>query len=455
VAPAVRQGPGSTLVVRPIRSDELPGWRAHVERFHYLGDAALVGESLRYVAHLDGELVALLSWGAASLRNGPRDRYVGWDAATKQEKLALVVNNARFLILPWSRSPHLASRVLAANLRRLSRDWAEVYGHHVVLAETFVDTARFRGTCYRASNWVCVGQTKGWSKSGSAYRFHGQPKAVWLYPLRRDFKAELCMTTEKCTRKAGFMVIEVEKLPLHGQGGLFEILREVPDPRKRRGVRHKMQSLLATAICSVLAGARSFIAMAEWAAEQSRETLVRLGSKRGKAPSERTYRRLFDTIDVVDIDRRTGSWVVEQQRLQAGAGLAMDGKTVRGSRDAGKTALHLLSAIVHGSSTVVAQVAVDAKTNEITQVEPLLSGLDIQGVVVTADALLTQREIARHLVEDKHADYVFTAKDNQPTLRKDIADLFATQEQAAKRRQQRRKQPPAAEAFPPSAPDRR
>lgn len=442
--------------MRPVRADEVLVWRAHMERFHYLGDGALVGESLRYMAHLDGELVALLSWGAASLRNGPRDRYVGWDEATKKAKLDLVVNNARFLILPWGRRPHVASRVLAANLRRLSRDWEKVYGHPVVLAETFVDTSRFGGTCYRASNWVCVGETKGWSRSGSAYRFNGQPKSVWLYPLRRDFKDHLCMAAGPCPRrKEGFMVLDVEKLPLQGQGGLFELLCGVADPRKRRGVRHKIQSLMASSICAVLAGARSFTAMAEWAAEQSRETLERLGSKRGKAPSERTYRRLFDSIDVEDLDRRTGSWIAEQLRLAAGTGLAVDGKSVRGSGDGEKAALHLLSAIAHGSSAVVAQVAVESKTNEITQVEPLLDGLDIQGVVVTADALLTQREIARHLVEDKRADYVFTAKDNQPTLRKDISDLFATQEQEAKRRQQARKKPPAPEAFPPSAQDRR
>jgi len=453
--PSAQPISGSTLVVRPVRADEVLDWRAHMERFHYLGDVALVGESLRYMAHLEGELVALLGWGAASLRNGPRERYVGWDDATKNVNLTLVVNNVRFLILPWAHRPHLASRVLGANLRRLSRDWGEVYGHRVVLAETFVDSSRFLGTCYRASNWVYVGETEGWSRSGRSYRFNGQPKAVWLYPLRPDFKQQLCTATGHRTRKEGFMVIDVEKLPLDGQGGLFDILRAVPDSRKRRGVRHQLQSLLATAICAVLAGARSFTAMAEWAAEQSRETLVRLGSKQGKAPSERSYRRLFDRLDVADLDRRTGSWIAEQQRLQAGAGLAMDGKTVRGSGDGEKAALHLLSAIVHGSGAVVSQVAVESKTNEITRVEPLLDGLSIQGVVVTGDALLTQRGIARHLVEDKHADYVFTAKDNQPTLRKDISDLFALQEQEAKQRQQARNQPAETEAFPPSAQDRR
>jgi hypothetical protein len=428
-------GSVSRLLVRPIRTDELLGWRAHMERFHYLGDAVLVGESLRYVAHADGAMVALLSWGSASLHNGPRDGYVGWDEGTRQANLDRVVNNTRFLVLPRGRRyPHLASRVLAANLRRLSRDWEAAYGHRVVLAETFVDTSRFRGTCYRASNWIHVGETKGWSKSGSAYRFHGQPKAVWLYPLARDFKAQLC--TVAGTSKEGMMVLDVEKLPLHGDGGLFEILGGVPDPRLRRGVRYSVQSVLATAICAVLAGARSFTAMGEWAAEQSKETLQRLGSKWGRPPSERTYRRVFDRIDVAELDRRTGRWFAEQQRLQAGAGLALDGKTVRGSGDGDKSALHLLSAIVHGSGAVVAQVAVESKTNEITRVEPLLDGLDIQGAVVTADALLTQKNIARYVVEEKKADYVLTAKDNQPTIRQDIATL-------------------GLDAFPPSAHDDR
>ncbi|MFH2008295.1 MAG: ISAs1 family transposase [bacterium] len=449
------RGSGATLRVRPISAGELSLWRAHMERYHYLGDTALVGESLRYVAELDGEMVALLSWGAASLRNEPRDRYVGWEADGRAANLHQVVNNARFLILPWGRRPNLASRVLAANLRRLSRDWEQVYGHAVVLAETFIDISRFRGTCYRAGNWICVGETKGWSKSGAAYRFHGQPKAVWLYPLARNFKEQLCTAAGRCMRKEGFMIIEVDRLPLYGQGGLFEILERFHDPRKRRGIRHKIQSILSTALCAVLAGARSFTAMGEWAAEQSKETLELLGSHNGKPPSERTYRRMFASIDMEELDRCTGSWMFKQRRLQAGAGMALDGKTVRGSREKDQGALHLLSAIVHGSGTVVAQVAVDSKTNEITRVEPLLEDLDIEGVVVTADALLTQRKIASHLIEDKQAEYVFTVKGNQQTLREDILDLFASQRQDAQQRQRASNQRPETDAFPPSAPDRR
>ena len=421
------------LIVRPIRTEERLVWRAHMERFHYLGDAELVGESLRYVALVDGVLAGLLSWAAASLYNAARDRHVGWDPQSRRANLHLVVNNSRFLLLPWTRRvPHLASRVLAANLRRLSRDWEQAYGHRVVLAESFVDSSRFRGTCYRASNWICVGETKGWSKSGATYRFHGEAKSVWLYALRRDFREQLCAPLS--TEKEGWMMVDVEALPLQGHGGLFDILCEIPDPRKARGVRHKIQGILATALCSVLAGARSITAMAEWAAEQSPQTLRRLGSKYGRPPSDRTYRRTFAVIDVEELDRRTGGWMAAQQKSLAATALAIDGKTVRGSGDGDNSALHLLSAIVHGSGVVVAQVSVGAKTNEITKVEPLFEPCNIQGAVVTADALLTQKRIAKHLVDEKKADYVFTVKDNQPTLKRDIAIL-------------------GLEAFPPSAPN--
>lgn len=440
--------------VRPIEAGEMLCWRAHMERFHELGDAALVGESIRYVAEQDGSWVALLGWASASLRNGPRDSYVGWDARSRAANLHRVVNNARFLILPWGRHPNMASHVLAMNLRRLSQDWNDVYGHPVTLAETFIDT-RHQGTCYRASNWIRVGVTKGWSKSGSSYRFHGQSKSVWLYPLVGNFKQELCKRAQArhISPEKNTMVLHVDRLPLQGEGGLFELLCDFVDPRKRRGVRHKIQAVLGTAVCAALSGARSFVAIAEWAAEQSTQTLIRFGCRRGKPPSRRTYERVLSRIDTRELDSRIGKWVAEQQGLPAGTGLAIDGKTVRGSRDGDHSALHLLSAVVHGSGEVVAQVAVDSKTNEITQVEPLFEGLDIQGTVVTSDALLTQREIARHLVEDKHADYVFTVKENQPTLRKDISDLFDSKEQEAKRLQGARDEPLETEAFPPSTSD--
>ncbi len=174
-----------TLVVRPIVAEERLGWRLYVERYHYLGDRTIVGEHLLYAAFLDGELVALIGWASAALRAPLRETYVGWDEATKRRRLHYVANNIRFLILPWVRVRHLASKILAANLRRLSADWQAVWKHPLFLAETFVDTARFRGTCYRASNWRYLGETAGRSKRGNAYLHGGTRKALFVYPLRR------------------------------------------------------------------------------------------------------------------------------------------------------------------------------------------------------------------------------------------------------------------------------
>lgn len=129
--------------------------------------------------------MALIGWAGAALQAPLRERYIGWDEPTKRKRLHLVANNIRFLVLPWIRVKHLASKVLAANLRRLSGDWHEAWGHPLWLAETFVDTSRFRGTCYRAANWRCLGQTAGRSRHANRYGRNGVPKALFVYPLHR------------------------------------------------------------------------------------------------------------------------------------------------------------------------------------------------------------------------------------------------------------------------------
>ena len=174
------------LVVRPIQPEERLGFRLYMERYHYLGDRTLVGEHLLYAAFLDNEMVALLAWASAALNAPLREAYVGWDEMTKRRRLHFVANNVRFLIPPYVRVPHLASKVLAQNLRRLSADWKTVWKHPVYLAETFVDTTRFRGVCYRAANWRCLGQTAGRSKRGNNYSRGSSRKALFVYPLRRN-----------------------------------------------------------------------------------------------------------------------------------------------------------------------------------------------------------------------------------------------------------------------------
>jgi len=160
-------------------------WNASIDRYHYLGYTPLPGAQLRYFVRSEGTILALLGFAAAAWKCAPRDTFIGWDAETRKKNLHLVVNNARFLILVKVRN--LASRILSLAARRIASDWYARYGFEPVLLETFVDTERFTGTCYKASNWHCVGATQGRGKL-DRYHEHRLPvKSVWLYPLRKDF----------------------------------------------------------------------------------------------------------------------------------------------------------------------------------------------------------------------------------------------------------------------------
>ena len=217
-------------------------------------------------------------------------------------------------------------------------------------------------------------------------------------------------------------MIDVNRLPLEGEGGLMDLLKTVVDPRKPRGVRHPVVTIVAIAVCAALSGARSFCAIAEWAQGLGRDALRQLGSKWKTPPSEPTIRRVLQRIDADRLDAEMGQWLARQHPL-AGRAVAVDGKTVRRGHQAGQPPPHLLSAILHQEAVVIGQIAVEEKTNEIPKLPELLEPLPLEGAVVTADALHTQQHTARYIVETKKADYLFIVKDNQPTLRQDIADL--------------------------------
>ena len=161
-----------------------------IERYHYLGYHALPGAQMRYFVVARGQMLAVLGFGASAWKVAPRDRFIGWSHEQRVANLSLIVNNARFLILPWVRSPNLASRVLSTVAKSLPRDWENRYGYRPVLLETFVEE-RFQGTCYRAANWICVGQTQGRGKLDRKHRAALPKKLIFLYPLRRDFRTAL------------------------------------------------------------------------------------------------------------------------------------------------------------------------------------------------------------------------------------------------------------------------
>jgi len=181
-----------SLTLRMVRRTPDEGlWDFLVDRFHYLGNPKIVGSYLKYLAYLDGRLVACLGWGSAAWKVAARDRFIGWQHSVREANLYKVVNNVRFLILPWINVQHLASKVLALNIRCLEQDWQEFYNQPVSLLETFVDTTRFKGTCYRAANWQYVGKTTGRGKYDRHNRATQPIKAVYLYPMSPHFREEL------------------------------------------------------------------------------------------------------------------------------------------------------------------------------------------------------------------------------------------------------------------------
>lgn len=160
--------------------------------YHYLGYQQPTGAQLKYLAFYGDQTVACLSFGPAAFKVAARDRFIGWPARAREERLSWLVNNDRFLILPWIKVPELASWLLSGCLRRLRKDWQLVYRHDLALCETFVEQDRFAGRCYAAANWMCVGQTQGRGRNDRLQQAGLPIKTIWLYALRADFRRLLC-----------------------------------------------------------------------------------------------------------------------------------------------------------------------------------------------------------------------------------------------------------------------
>ena len=179
------------LELRLVTRQDSALWNELIERHHYLGYTPLPGAQLRYLVYAGNRLLAALGFGASAWKVAPRDKFIGWNVQERERNLHRIINNARFLILPWITSRNLASRILSTAAKRIAQDWHVCYGYRPVLLETFVDRTRFRGTCYRAANWICVGTTQGRGKL-DPHRLHPLPaKDIFLYPLSQDFRQEL------------------------------------------------------------------------------------------------------------------------------------------------------------------------------------------------------------------------------------------------------------------------
>jgi Domain of unknown function (DUF4338) len=187
------RGPLSRLLPLDIqlvrRSPDEPLFNSLIEQYHYLGYEQPVGEQVKYVVKVRGQAIACLAWSSAPRHLGARDRFIGWDPQARRRNIRLIAYNSRYLILPWvEQVPHLASHILGQMAKRVPRDWERMYAHSIYLLETFVDPERFRGTCYRAANWIVVGQTTGRGKNSQSWKPNRSIKQILVLPLHRRFR---------------------------------------------------------------------------------------------------------------------------------------------------------------------------------------------------------------------------------------------------------------------------
>ena len=399
-----------------------------LQQHHYLGALKPVGEQMYYAAvDAQGCWVALLLFSAAARHLKHRDQWIGWTRSQRDRRLSLVVNNSRFLILPERSVPNLGSRVLRLNLDRLSDDWQARYGHPVLVVETFVDPEQFCGTVYTANGWQELGLTDGWGRRRRDYYVqHDKPKRLFVRELvpkaRRSLQAEhLKPTLAPVEKKAGARCYhkcsDIRALTAH-----FKVLPEYRDRVESYPVWSLVTLMLLAMLCDAPRGQKDLAKLGRRLTQHQRRALGIRPNPQGRfpAPSQSTFSRLLAKLDA----RRLHQVLLDIQTQVRGQPpphelIAVDGKEPRhGPGDA------ILSAVTVPSQFYLGSALVDTKTNEIPVARELFGQLDLAGRSVALDALHTQDETARQLVLEQGAHYLLTVKNNQPTLRQNIAKLI-------------------------------
>jgi hypothetical protein len=387
---------------------------------HYLHNVEIVGEQLRYVAEYQGQWVALMIWSAGAYKLKLREQWIGWSDRQKKRRLPLVVNNSRFFIPEPYHIPNLASKVMKLVLQRLRADWQQVYGHGVLIAETFVDPSRFQGTAYKASGWTLLGNTKGFERSRKDfYQAHDRPKQLWVRELQEAARTilrgpNLPKDLQSC---------EQDRPPDCPQSPeeldrMRTFFKNLPEWRSRR-CPHRLDSLVAVTVCAMLCkvclGQRD---LAAFARNLTREQMKALGFPRDwskrihtyLAPSETTFARLLRHLDHQALQRELLRWLDQLlgKRDPTGDQVSVDGKELLNSQG-----MAVVSASSVESGRWLGSEPVAEKSNEIPAAQQLLQRVDLDGSLVTADAMHTQTETGRIVVQEKGGDYLFTVKGNQ------------------------------------------
>jgi len=343
--------------VRPAARSEEPLHRQLMAAHHYLGYLPKIGQTLWYIATYHEQWVGLLIFSAAAWKCAVRDQWIGWDFHRQYDydRLKLIANNSRFLILPdWHRT-NLGSKILSLCQKRLSEDWQKRFGHPLLLLETFVDPQRFQGTVYRAANWSYLGLTRGYRRTRQGYSTQSHsPKKVFVKVLQTNARALLARPVLPLPYRQG-----VPKIMLSAQQmqSLPDFFLDIPDPRRAQGRRHSLPTVLAIACGAILCGMRGYKAMADWAQSLGPKARERFRCRRvgGRylVPSESIIRNVMIRVGPTDLDRSVQHW--NQAYGQQDSTLAIDGKTMCNALDKNGHQTHVMSVVGHHSKSCYTQ----------------------------------------------------------------------------------------------------
>jgi hypothetical protein len=389
---------------------------------HYLGAGRAVGDYLRQVVCVRGRPVAILAWGPACYALKDRDLWIGWSATQRVERLKLIVQNRRFLLLvAKGEAPNLASQVLAAAMRALGVQWQNVFGYRPVLAESFTDPESYEGTCYKASNWEPVGFSAGYSRHRADFYIpNDRPKRLWLYPLDPKAKAHLRAAQLPVDCQPGLIAPPSGVLPVNQPQmlSLLETMRQAPDPRAAN-TRFRIGPVLTLVAMALLAGRREIAEIARFATtlSQKQRHLLSLPRKKGRTafwevPGYGVFYTVLTRMDPEKFAALLHNWLQERAGTLPAA-LALDGKMIRDH-------IGLLTLAQHEDGAPQAVAVYDQKegTERCEQVAAtrLLQELPaLDEKIITADALHCQRTNARAVAE-KGGVSLFQIKGNQPNL---------------------------------------
>jgi hypothetical protein len=432
--PVLSESLRCSIIVRLPREDELQWFDGVLADHHYLGAGRPVGDYLRQVVQMDAKPVALLVWGPACYALKDRDLWISWSATQRLERLKLIVQNRRFLVLhPKGQSPNLASQAMGAALRILPEQWRQRFGYSPLLAESFTDPEAYAGTCYKASNWEAVGHSAGYSRHRADFYIpNDRPKRLWLRPLVPQARQLLRSVELPQECRAGLNATPCGTLPVNAEqlGSLLDVFRKAPDPRDAN-TRYRIGPVLTLIAMALLAGRREIVEIARFATTLTQTQRRRLGLPRKKGtrafhdvPGYGVFYQVLTRMDPEAFATLLNSWLQSRSGTLPQA-LALDGKMIRDH-------IGLLTLAQHEDGAPQAVAIYDQKEGtprcEQTTAAALLEKLPaLDGKIITADPLHCQRGHARTIVE-KGGDYLFQIKGNQPGLLKQAQGLDALQD---------------------------